>query len=91
MSIMFDLFPSNSPILDFWVSNNETTSPNNLSSFCQLVFAGILDCVLSSQYLNEFSSLSLLCASKEPGHDAWVVGDKQAVAYEFHGAWGDKH
>lgn len=27
----------------------------------------------------------------EPGHDAWVVGDKRAVAYEFHGAWGDKH
>lgn len=27
----------------------------------------------------------------EPGHDAWVVGDKQAVSYEFHGAWGDKH
>ena len=26
----------------------------------------------------------------EPGHDAWVVGDKQAVAYEFHGVWGDK-
>ena len=24
----------------------------------------------------------------EPGHDAWVVGDKQAVAYEFHGVWG---
>ena len=22
----------------------------------------------------------------EPGHDAWVVGDKPAVAYEFHGA-----
>ena len=22
----------------------------------------------------------------EPGHDAWVVGDKP-VAYEFHGAW----
>jgi len=27
--------------------------------------------------------------SIEPGHDAWVVGDKQAVCYEFHGAWGD--
>jgi hypothetical protein len=27
----------------------------------------------------------------EPGHDAWVVGDQQAVAYEFHGVWGDKH
>ena len=25
----------------------------------------------------------------EPGHDAWVVGDKPAVAYEFHGAWGE--
>jgi len=29
--------------------------------------------------------------SIEPGHDAWVVGTKQAVAYEFHGVWGDKH
>ena len=27
----------------------------------------------------------------EPGHDAWVVGDKKAVAYEFHGAWDDSH
>jgi len=27
--------------------------------------------------------------SIEPGHDAWVVGDKPAVCYEFHGAWGD--
>ena len=26
----------------------------------------------------------------DPGHDAWVVGDAEAVAYEFHGAWGDK-
>ncbi len=25
----------------------------------------------------------------EPGHDAWVVGDAPAVAYEFHGVWGD--
>ena len=25
----------------------------------------------------------------EPGHDAWVVGDNPAVAYEFHGAWGE--
>ena len=27
----------------------------------------------------------------EPGHDAWVVGDSKAVAYEFHGAWGAIH
>ena len=27
----------------------------------------------------------------EPGHDAWVVGDSQAVAFEFHGAWGENH
>ena len=27
----------------------------------------------------------------EPGHDAWVVGNAQAVAYEFHGVWGEKH
>ena len=26
----------------------------------------------------------------EPGHDAWVEGDSPAVAYEFHGIWGDK-
>ena len=26
-----------------------------------------------------------------PGHDAWVVGDVQAVAFEFHGAWGESH
>ena len=26
----------------------------------------------------------------EPGHDAWVNGDAQAVAYEFHGIWGEK-
>ena len=25
----------------------------------------------------------------DPGHDAWVEGDKPAVAYEFHGAWGE--
>lgn len=24
-----------------------------------------------------------------PGHDAWVVGDKQAVVYEFAGMWGE--
>ena len=24
-----------------------------------------------------------------PGHDAWVVGDEEAIAFEFHGAWGD--
>ena len=29
--------------------------------------------------------------SIEPGHDAWVEGDSAAVAYEFHGAWGDNH
>ena len=29
--------------------------------------------------------------SIEPGHDAWVVGDMPAVAYEFHGAWGENH
>ena len=23
-----------------------------------------------------------------PGHDAWVVGDKPAVVYEFAGMWG---
>ena len=27
--------------------------------------------------------------SIEPGHDAWVVGDKKAIAYEFHGLWGE--
>ena len=27
----------------------------------------------------------------EPGHDAWVEGDSAAVAYEFHGAWGDNN
>ena len=27
----------------------------------------------------------------EPGHDAWVVGDTPAVAYELHGAWGENH
>ena len=26
----------------------------------------------------------------EPGHDAWVEGDTPAVAYEFHGVWGEK-
>ena len=26
----------------------------------------------------------------EPGHDVWVEGDAQAVAYEFHGLWGEK-
>lgn len=25
--------------------------------------------------------------SIEPGHDAWVVSETPAVAYEFHGAW----
>jgi hypothetical protein len=24
-----------------------------------------------------------------PNHDAWVVGGKQAVVYEFSGVWGD--
>ena len=24
-----------------------------------------------------------------PGHDAWVVGDEEAIAFEFHGAWGE--
>lgn len=24
-----------------------------------------------------------------PGHDAWVEGDEVAVAFEFHGAWGE--
>ena len=27
--------------------------------------------------------------SIEPGHDAWVNGDTSAVAYEFHGLWGE--
>ncbi len=27
--------------------------------------------------------------SIEPGHDGWVVGDKPAVVYEFHGKWGE--
>ena len=27
--------------------------------------------------------------SIEPGHDAWVKGDTGAVAYEFHGVWGE--
>ena len=27
--------------------------------------------------------------SIEPGHDAWVVGDKKAIAYEFDGLWGE--
>jgi hypothetical protein len=27
----------------------------------------------------------------EPGHDAWVEGDAPAVAYEFHGAWGENN
>lgn len=25
----------------------------------------------------------------EPGHDAWVAGDEEAIAFEFHGAWGE--
>ena len=25
-----------------------------------------------------------------PGHDAWVVGDEEAIAFEFHGAWANK-
>jgi hypothetical protein len=24
-----------------------------------------------------------------PGHDGWVIGDGEAVVFEFHGAWGD--
>ena len=24
-----------------------------------------------------------------PGHDGWVVGDEEAVVFEFHGAWGE--
>ena len=27
----------------------------------------------------------------EQGYDAWVVGDRKAVAYKFQGAWGDSH
>ena len=27
--------------------------------------------------------------SIKPGHDGWVVGDEPAVAYEFHGMWGE--
>ena len=27
--------------------------------------------------------------SIQPGHDGWVVGDKPAVVYEFHGMWGE--
>ncbi len=27
--------------------------------------------------------------SIDPGHDGWVVGDKPAVVYEFHGKWGE--
>ena len=28
--------------------------------------------------------------SIEPGHDAWVTGNIPAVAYEFHGLWGEQ-
>ena len=27
--------------------------------------------------------------SIQPGHDGWVVGDKPAIVYEFHGMWGE--
>ena len=27
--------------------------------------------------------------SIEPGYDAWVNGDTGAVAYGFHGVWGE--
>ena len=27
--------------------------------------------------------------SIQPGHDGWVVGNKPAVVYEFHGMWGE--
>ena len=27
--------------------------------------------------------------SIQPGHDGWVVGNEEAVVYEFHGMWGE--
>ena len=50
-------------------------------------FEGKVHCVCDDGSEATYSAGEAYAIS--PGHDAWVVGDKPAVVYEFAGMWGE--
>jgi hypothetical protein len=56
---------------------------------CGVIVEGTITCLHDDRTEATYSAGDAYAIA--PGHDAWVVGDTQAVAYEFHSAWGDKH
>ena len=52
-----------------------------------IIVEGTVHCVCDDGSEATYSAGEAYAIS--PGHDAWVVGDKPAVVYEFAGMWGE--
>ena len=52
-----------------------------------IIIAGTIHCVCDDKSEATYTVGDAYAIS--PGHDAWVVGDKTAVVYEFAGSWGE--
>lgn len=52
-----------------------------------MIFEGKVHCVCDDGSEATYSAVEAYAIS--PGHDAWVVGGKPAVVYEFAGMWGE--
>ena len=84
-------------VKNFSTDADEVSTPNNArveTDSCQAKHVGVIvEGTITCQH-NDGSEITYSAGDAyaiEPGHDAWVVGDSKAVAYEFHGAWGDNH
>jgi len=57
------------------------------ASHCGVIIAGTVRVRHDDGTEGEYSTGDAYAI--KPGHDAWVVGDEEAIAFEFHGAWGE--
>jgi hypothetical protein len=57
------------------------------ASHCGVIIAGTVRVRHDDGTEGEYSTGDAYAI--KPGHDAWVVGDEEAIAFEFHDAWGE--
>jgi len=71
---------------------SQDVKPNIGTDSCQadhlgVIIAGSIACLHDDGTEKTYSAGDAY--SIAPGHDAWVVGDETAVAFEFGGLWGE--
>ena len=71
---------------------SECIKPTVGGDSCQATHLGIIVSGAVCARHNDGTELTYKAGdaySIQPGHDGWVVGNEEAVVYEFHGMWGE--